>query len=680
MIVNLIINNETIEEEAICNVKETVSQKNGKPVKVDLECKVDNINDKEECKGLEIVFSENITGIPEEKNLLNPKIVDELIKAEDIKNYTSNDLEDIPVFNSTSIDTTDSEEKGIFIINGEFLENYKPNKTMKFEIILMTGEKAECTIPKINDKGEIKIECVLEEELKDSKIMIGQFPVLDGYDEIIRLNKISSVKALTVPNGKQILLEQLFDINLLFGQVNNFKPQDKNISFNFAGITTRPLNKNKKIKMKVNLMSDELIEKEATCFAKNDSQPKDGKQVKVDFDCIIEDIENGNKYKGLEIISSKDISGIPNEPELINPAIVDELIKEGEIKDFSREENKEKIESIPIFNTTSIDTSDSLTKGIFIINGNIPSKFELDDELKFQIKLVSGEKAECTLPKVSNNEENIKIECVLQEKIKNSKILIPLFTILDGYNEKIRLNKISSRNTVTAENGKENKINKKFNSTLSFRQTNSFKFDPNQKLVKFDIAVLSAEPLTENKEIKVDVNLLLTLDSAKKEAKCKVKKELKDKIGPVILNCEINNLELEKDIECIGLEIKESENLINVPKDPKLCNPKKTDKLINLGEIKEAKEEINIPEFNATSIDKTGSKSSGKFFIIGKPLKNIVKDLVFNITLITGEIATCRLPKSDKDNETKIECELDGVIEKSKIMIPQTIILSGNKE
>ena len=96
--------------------------------------------------------------------------------------------------------------------------------------------------------------------------------------------------------------------------------------------------------------------------------------------------------------------------------------------------------------------------------------------------------------------------------------------------------------------------------------------------------------------------------------------------------------------------------------------------------MKEAKEEINIPEFNATSIDTTGSKSSGIFFIIGKPLKNIVKDLVFNISLITGEIATCKLPKSDKDNKTKIECELDGVIEKSKIMIPQTIILSGNKE
>ena len=126
--------------------------------------------------------------------------------------------------------------------------------------------------------------------------------------------------------------------------------------------------------------------------------------------------------------------------------------------------------------------------------------------------------------------------------------------------------------------------------------------------------------------------------------------------------------------ECTGLEIVESEELSNIPEDPVLSNPKKTDKLIALGEIEEVTEEVSIPEFNATEIDTKDSISTGTFTIKGKPLGEIGKEFVFDITLLSGETATCTLPKSNKDADVEIKCTLDGTIDESKIMIGQTTV------
>ena len=202
--VNLIKNeNELVEEEAKCISKENVEPKNGKQLKVEFECKIKNIKNAKEFTGLEIISSEDITGIPTESKLINPAIVDELIEDKEIVDYISESIE-IPIFNSTSIITKDSKKKGTFIIIGEFLSEFKLETRFEFDLVLITGEKAICILPKIVGKGEVEIKCELQEELKDSKIMIGQCSVLDGYKEIIKINKISTEKEVTVGNGKEI--------------------------------------------------------------------------------------------------------------------------------------------------------------------------------------------------------------------------------------------------------------------------------------------------------------------------------------------------------------------------------------------------------------------------------------------------------------------------------------------
>ena len=132
MFVNLIKGNKLIKKKAKCYARKSIEPKNKAQFQIGFKCQVENIERGNEYTGLEIIPSENIAGIPTDPILLNPAEIDKLIEAEDIKNYTSDELEDIPIFNSTSIDTTDSEEKGIFIINGEFINDHKPKKSIVF--------------------------------------------------------------------------------------------------------------------------------------------------------------------------------------------------------------------------------------------------------------------------------------------------------------------------------------------------------------------------------------------------------------------------------------------------------------------------------------------------------------------------------------------------------------------
>ena len=99
-----------------------------------------------------------------------------------------------------------------------------------------------------------------------------------------------------------------------------------------------------------------------------------------------------------------------------------------------------------------------------------------------------------------------------------------------------------------------------------------------------------------------------------------------------------------------------------------------------MGKMKEIIDNKTIPVFNPISINTTGAMSLGVFSIEGKPLDNLDKDFIFNITLVSGQNALCNLPKSPKGVNAKIECVLDGVIEQNKIMIPQTTIFNGYDE
>jgi hypothetical protein len=293
--------------------------------------------------------------------------------------------------------------------------------------------------------------------------MIEQCSALDGYLEIIRINKISSEEKVTIPNGKEIKLEEKYDVHLSFGQVSQFEVETKEIIYDFVGYTSEPLNKDATITMIVNLIIDgKLVEEEAVCTALKNIAPKEGEQLKAEFNCKVENVDKANECTGLEIVSSEDITSIPNNPKLINPVIVDELIEKGKLKNKTSETTV-----IPVFNATIIDTKDSRRKGIFTIIGEFLSEFTLETRFEFEIILITGERALSTLPNITGKGE-VEIKCELQEELKDSKIMIEQFSVLDGLNELIRINKICSEDKVTVSNGKEIKLIEIYDIDLSF--------------------------------------------------------------------------------------------------------------------------------------------------------------------------------------------------------------------
>jgi len=214
------------EEEVTCKAKNDVKPI-GKQKKVEFECTLKDIDPNEVFIGIEIFASDYIPGIPVDKKLRNPAKIDILIKKGQIKNYTATVEEiDIPLFNATSIDTTNSAKTGIFIINGIFPPKFILKKKFEFEVLLMTGEKAICTFPKVTaDKTEVKIECILQKKLIDTQIFIQQFCALDGYNEILRFNKVCSKNKVNIANGRERRIGRLFDLWLTFGQICHFLPQ-----------------------------------------------------------------------------------------------------------------------------------------------------------------------------------------------------------------------------------------------------------------------------------------------------------------------------------------------------------------------------------------------------------------------------------------------------------------------
>ena len=685
MIVNLIrkdLFNVTEEEKEVeCTAVEDIKPNLSEQLKVKFDCKLENIEEIDKCNGLEIISSEYINDIPTTMHLINPAIMDKLIKKGTIKDYSSEEIK-IPIFNSTSIDTTDSDKAGKFILKGKFLSEFKPKKRIIFLITLLSGEKALCTLPKIKEENEIKIVCEMQEEFK-GKIMIGQFEVLEDETEIFVMNKISSKEKVSIANGREIRTEKIYNINLSFGEVKNYETKDNTILFKFIGFTPEELKKDKKITMIVNtIKEDKLIEEEeVVCAAVKDINPKNGKKVQAIFDCKIENIEKANEFTGLKIVSSDDINSLPEEENLLNPAKVDELIKKGLARDLIIQEEIGNEISVPVFNSTSIDTADSKEKGVFTIKGKFLSKFKTNDEFKFELILVSGEKAECILPETFGNETEINITCELQEELNNTKIMIDEKSAMNGYTEVFKFNKIHTNKKVFVANGREKRILRNFNSNLSFRNTHTFNFDKSKNLVSFIISAFTSESIKKDDEINLKTNLLYKIGEKKKIAKCKpVKDEEKPKstmFASLILNCEINNIHLDKNNDIFGVEILDSEDMTNIPVDKTLCNPKKVDQSIKstLRNIQQGFPDFP-PEGQVNNLDLFDLTPNGEFGLEGS-FPDDAND-TFNSFIAQALIIVRYL--SEEGNPGKIIIKTDEKLKNNRILIPQSIIYKDQKE
>ena len=374
--------------------------------------------------------------------MYSPSKTDELISKSEIKDVSS-ETELPPIFTPTSVDTEECIEFGTFYFKGKFDKNIEEGGL--FQGILLSGSPVTCYYNKTDKDVEVRIKCLLEVGLLDGKIIIDSLVILGTNTEKFLLRPISTEETFTCPPG--MLEEDIkFFIDITFRQVSKFEINQSinTIIFYFYAFVTLPLyQQDTSIMMNVSLIKgNELESSVAFCTLLQDSIPVEGEELQADFECRIEGLEDVTQYSGLEVVSSDQICGFPTNPELLNPATVDKLINAGKVKDYSLEENK--IEQIPLFIPTFIDTTDSAIKGNFYIYGGFLTEFTLEQSFKFEIFLMTGEKAICTFPKINLGDIEIQIECVLQQELIDSKIMIEKYSILDGYTEIIRLNRIAT--------------------------------------------------------------------------------------------------------------------------------------------------------------------------------------------------------------------------------------------
>jgi hypothetical protein len=123
---------------------------------------------------------------------------------------------------------------------------------------------------------------------------------------------------------------------------------------------------------------------------------------------------------GLDILESDEISGIPSDPKLIDPAQTDYLIQSGEVTDYSIEENLNIL--LPLFRTLELNYSLCKKNGSLSIIGSPTSTIENDVLFNLTLSYPNAIFA-CKLPRVLKD-QIAEIECYSREEFENYTVLI----------------------------------------------------------------------------------------------------------------------------------------------------------------------------------------------------------------------------------------------------------------
>jgi flagellar basal body-associated protein FliL len=241
---------------------------------------------------------------------------------------------------------------------------------------------------------------------------------------------------------------------LSFRQACKFSEQSNGYYFYLATFIKKLIEANSKIYLKVKVKS-ELNTKKAYNSLKRKLDISEVQNAECSLVTMTELDENEvgaagwNCYTGqssiknatgLDIIGSDDISGIPDNPELIDPAKTDNLIQNGDIKDYSLEENLDEL--LPIFNILATNFSLCKQNGSFSFIGNMSSSINKDILFNISLSYPSSSIA-CRLPRTLKG-KIVQIECFNRDDFQNSTVIVEETVIRDGFNEYFILRNISS--------------------------------------------------------------------------------------------------------------------------------------------------------------------------------------------------------------------------------------------
>ena len=489
-------------------------------------------------------------------------------------------------------------------------------------------------------------------------------------------------------------------ISLSFRQLLGFQSSDNKISYSFYGLTTEKIEPGSTITMMINLIDLEGTKEETpipvTCTIVNPVDPQDGKTEQVEFKCTKEELPS-EKYLSFRFFGSDDISGIPTDEILLNPLLTQEANDRGELLDYSKPENQNKIPAC--FNTEGLEAGGCSTTGEFIIKGTMSKEVAFNS--KFEMKLAYPDSASLTC---SLGETQNEIKCKVDREIKD-QLIFEQTLIKDGPDEIFIINSYSGNN-IQCSNGLALEAEEKLNVPVSFRQVSNFTPNEENDGFSFYLAGLTTKPMTQGDTIVLNIVVIINDAKVEKTATCTLQNDPKPGeqgdfqcVSEDIPKEEFNQIDLN-DPNSISISPSNDQvtgtNDIDEDQSSPIStdnNIEKTKELKIKGELTELNEVIDFsleenknekpPSFTIVSLDgENECSTTGKLKVTGKFSEDINEEIRFQLPLSYPKAEVkCKVTEATKDEEVEIICKvLTRFKDVKQIVIEPRMVKNRQKE
>ena len=456
-------------------------------------------------------------------------------------------------------------------------------------------------------------------------------------------------------------------IFITFRQINGFAFKPGTISFNFFALITQSLTAPHSIKLLFNLITTEGMNNTATEIEsklEESVEVKEGDTQQASFKCEKTGLDPKIVYSGLRLNSSEEIAGIPSEDEiLLNPALADEAITNGELSDA-----KDTKVPIPIsFEFESLETQTCNKDGKFLLKG----KFEKDINIlnKFSIPLTFPPEAKMTCSLEADG-----IQCIADEQLEGS-VMIEQQIITDGAEELFILKKVDQTG-IKCENGLEIQAEEKIKVDISFRQVSNIEQKAGGNGLRFFFAAFVNNNLKQGYEIQIKVIVIINNEEKEKNAICTLEKAVNAAQGTKTQADFICEVALEKGEEVNPKDLVVSPYNENIGGCEELTleelSPYRTDKAIKessdspLSQVIDFKDEENKnkvpPTFTIESMNFNKCSKKGKIKIEGKFSQNITEEMTFELPFSFPKTKVkCTVESAEANAVATITCKMQKV-------------------
>lgn len=447
--VNLVNSDDNQENKDLnCSLNNIINSTTEKVYSLIFNCSIKNIeNDINNYKDVQIINSSSLINVPkQDSNLSSALLTDQSIGQGLLIDFykDNNIIEILPIISSTSIKGDRCSEQGIFDIDGFNDKSIDTNLSFYLDLENQ-NTKVRCKMLQTDANSKVNINCYTFDEFNYEYILISSKIVYDiNLNELFYLNGVNSTEGIYCSNNDKIKFEEAqkkMESFVCFRQVSKFNKKGNKYEFFLASFIKRQIALNEKIHFLVEIKSSSSEEQIVKFINKEKihNSRKLSRREEQAVECSINSQtpinDNGlgaagwncstgessiSDADGLEIKESDDVSGIPEDPALIDPALTDNLIENGELTDYSIEENLNIL--LPLFNTLELNYSFCKQNGTFSLIGNVSSTIENDVVFNLTLSYPDTIFA-CKLPRVLKG-EIAEIECYSKEEFVDSSILI----------------------------------------------------------------------------------------------------------------------------------------------------------------------------------------------------------------------------------------------------------------